>query len=104
MRARVIDWGEIYSQYDKWFKQNNCEQYLEQYNQDNRLVANIGFPCGSAVPYDKEGRIIDTYNIVYKVLTLGPHERSEWGMLYAIEEPITKKIFLINGKGLEFLD
>lgn len=102
MRARVIDWGQRYTTYTNWFRENNCEEYLDQYKQEESLIDIVD--CGTFTPYDKEGNVLDTHNLVFKVLTLGQHNRNSNIWLYLLEEPITKKVYLIGKKGLEILD
>lgn len=103
MRARVIDWGERYTTYTDWFRENNCEEYLDRYKQEESLIDIVDY--GSTfTSYDKEGNILDTHNLVFKVLTLGPHSRQTNHFLYLLEEPITKKVYLFNERGIEILD
>lgn len=102
MKVRVKDWGKMYTTYYNWFKIYDCEEYLEQYRQENKLIRNFEH-CGSVyTPVDDKGRTIDTNNIVYEVIREGQHENT-YSDLCLIQEPKTNKIYLFDSDALEVI-
>ena len=101
MKVRVKNWGDYYSTYDKWFTENNCEEYLPQYKQEDRLIAHVSGFGDKYYAYDKNGRLIDTHNVPYEVIKIGNHGRMTDKVIYLIQEPITNKVYLIEKRATE---
>lgn len=105
MKVRVIDWGKIYTTYDEWLKNNNCEQYLENYRQEKKLFscAIQRFFGDKYTPVDKYGNEVDMTNITYEVLKQNVHGEHDSTMLFLIQEPISNKVYLISERGVEMI-
>lgn len=101
MKVKIRDWGEIYTTYDRWFKENNCEEYLDRYLEKSTSIDASRDYGGKWYPVDKNGNIIDTTNMTFEVVKEGVHNTSSEKHIYLIEEPITKKLFLISKIGTE---
>ena len=102
MKVRVIDWGKIYTTYDEWLTNNDCEQYLENYRQDKKLFNTRHHFFGDEyTPVDKYGNKFDMTNITYEVLKQNVHGEHDSTILFLIQEPISNKVYLINANGTE---
>lgn len=103
MRVRVIDWGKIYTTYDKWLTNNDCGQYLDNYRQEEKLFscAIQRFYGDKYTPLDKYGTEVDMRNITYEVLKENVHGVHDNTILLLIQEPISNKVYLINKNGTE---
>lgn len=122
MKVRIVDWGYVYTTYDKWLKHYNLFEYLERYHQKYSLFNSMQFgyfnletknrvlnhTFGSKkeayLPYDEKGKIIDTTNITYNVIASYNHTDNNGKYLYLIEEPITNKVYLIERDGIEMIE
>lgn len=83
MKVKIVDWGERYTTYDRWFKENNCEEYLDNYHMESNLI-------------------YDTLNMIFEVIKKGKHSREfNERTLYLIKEPKGDKVHLISDKGVE---
>jgi len=100
MKVRVIDWGKIYTTYDKWLTNNDCGQYLDNYRQEESIIDHFSYGF-KYYPLDKNNKEIDMRNITYEVLKENVHGEHDNTILLLIQEPISNKVYLINKNGTE---
>lgn len=106
MKVKVKDWGARYTTYYKWFEENNCTEYLEQYRQKESLIKHFDFFDEKCVPFDSNFKVMNTDNFIFEVIKQGVHtgEYMRGTELYLIQEPITNKVMLFDKKALEVVE
>lgn len=104
MLVKVKYWGSMYTTYDRWFKENNCEEFLEDYRRDKKLYKDMYGYSENYKFRDYEGNNVDPSNATFEVLRRGVHGNYPDKDMYLIKETSTGDVFLFDKTGIEVIE